>query len=140
MATQETLLIRYEELRRRVEALPTEVNGWRDRSSGQLDLNAHFSQLGALEVLMSGYIERQRSLLAELKLLEGTEEFMAKAFELTNVIIKSQGVWDYFRDMLELRFSPTFKNVLWIADTVAWDSYLPVLERAADEGIIPRSK
>lgn len=140
MAAQETLLIRYEELRRRVEALPTEVNGWRDRSSGQLDLNAHFSQLGALEVLMSGYIERQRSLLDDLKLLTVIEEFMVKAFELTNVIIKSQGVWDYFRDMLELRFSPTFKHVLWIADTVAWDCYLPVLERAADEGIIPRSK
>ena len=140
MATQETLLNRYEELRRRVNALPNEVAGWRARSSQQLDLNAHFSQLGALEGLMSGYVERQQSLLNDLKLLENVEQFLAKAYELSNVIIKSQGVWDYFRDMLELRFSPTFKEPLSIADTVAWNSYIPVLENAADEGIISRSK
>lgn len=140
MTTQETLLNRYEGLRRRVEALPTEVDGWKTRSTQQLDLNAHFSQLGALEILMSGYIERQRSLLADLDPLSDAEQFAVKAFQLTNVIIKSQGVWDYFRDMLELRFSPTFKEALWIADTVAWDSYRPVLERAADEQIIQRAK
>ena len=140
MATRETLLNRYEELRRRVEALPTEVGGWKTRSSQQLDLNAHFSQLEALEMLMDGYVGRQRSLLSALNLVNDAEDFAVKAFELTDVMIKSQGVWDYFRDMLELRFSPTFKDALWIADTVAWDSYLPVLERAADEGIIPRSK
>jgi hypothetical protein len=55
-------------------------------------------------------------------------------------IIRSQQLWDFFRDKLDLRFSPTFKEVLWVADTVAWNCYRPVLDLAADLGIIIRTE
>jgi hypothetical protein len=55
-------------------------------------------------------------------------------------VIKAQEFWDFFRDKLDPRFSPTFKDVLWVADTVAWDDYRTVLETAADEDILLRSQ
>ena len=51
-----------------------------------------------------------------------------------------QKVWDFFRKKFELRFSDTFKDILWVADTVAWDCYRPVLEAAAGEDILPKSQ
>ena len=39
-----------------------------------------------------------------------------------------------------MRFSDTFKDILWVADTVAWDCYRPVLEAAAGEDILPKSQ
>lgn len=134
------LLIAHEELRRRVEALPNEIAGWRALPKNLPHMEAHHSQLAALEILMESFIERQRKLLGELKPLGPAQEFAGKAHELVHKLVRSQQVWDFFRDKLELRFSPTFSEPLWVADTVAWDCYRPVIESAADAGIIAKAK
>jgi hypothetical protein len=140
MSIQATLLGRREELRRRVEALPKEIEAWRARSINQLDLQAHHSQLEAIQVLMAEYTNRQQMRLNDLDPGGDAETFRREAWALIKDVIKAQEVWDFFRDKLELRFSPTFKDVLWVADTVAWDCYRPVIEAAADEDILPRSQ
>jgi hypothetical protein len=137
MSQQATVALRREELSRRVEALPTEVAGWTARSRNDLDMNAHFSQLEALDVFVGALVDKQRTLLAALDADAGGEPFRVTAFNLVREIIKTQRVWDFFRDKLELRFSPDFKDVLWVADTVAWDCYRPVMSRAVDAGIVP---
>lgn len=139
MSAQMTIS-RYEELRRQVAALPKEIEAWKVETTQKLDMQAHFSQLEALDVLMTGYVSRLETLLGELKALTEAEPFTAKAYELVEALIKSQKVWDFFREKLELRRSATFREPLWVADTVAWDCYVPVMERAADEGIIAKSK
>jgi hypothetical protein len=140
MCPQVTMLNRREELHRRVEALPREVKDWQDRCQAVLDLNAHYSQLQAIDILMAGYVAKQRDLLKDLKTDGDLEVFRTKAFELVEAIIKAQEVWDFFREKLELRFSPTFKEPLWIADTVAWDCHRPVIEKAADTDILERAQ
>ncbi len=134
------LLIVHEELRRRVEALPNEIVGWRALPKAMSDMEAHHSQIAALEVLMGRFIERQRALLDMLKPMGPAQEFATKARELVQKLVRSQQVWDFFRDKLGLRLSPTFKDSLWVADTVAWDCYRPVVESAADAGIIAIAK
>jgi hypothetical protein len=136
MAASATLVLRREELARRVEALPAELTEWRKRSVDELDMNAHFSQIQALEILVGALVVKQRALLDGLDPEGEPEEFRVAALELVQEIIKTQRVWDFFRDKLELRFSPNFKAVLWAADTVAWDCYRPVMDRAVAAGIL----
>jgi hypothetical protein len=140
MTASETLALRREELARRVEGLPTEVDGWRQRSEQQLDMNAHFSQIQALEILVAALVARQRELLVQLDPQGDPEGFRTVALDLVREIIRSQKVWDFFRDKLELRFAPDFKDVLWVADTVAWDCYRPVMDRAVQAGILPAAQ
>jgi hypothetical protein len=139
MCPQVTMLNRHEELRRRAEALPQEVKEWIVRCEKLIDYNAHFSQLQDLGVLMDGYDNRLQTLLKELKPANGFAVFQNKAAELVEAIIEAQRAWDFFRDKLELRFSPTFKKPLAVADTVAWNCHRPVLDLAADEGILDRT-
>jgi hypothetical protein len=139
MSVQATLGLRKQELRRRVEALPNEVKKWLDRTQNDLDSNMHFSQLQAIGILMDTFAEQQAKLLEAMDPTGNTAAFQDAAFDLVRSIIRSQGVWDFFRDKLDLRFSPTFKEVLWVADTVAWDCYRPVLDTAADAGILERA-
>jgi hypothetical protein len=139
MSVQATLGLRKQELRRRVEALPNEVKKWQDRTQNDLDSNVHFSQLQAIGILMDTFAEQQANLLEAMDPTGNTAVFQDAAFELVKSIIRSQGVWDFFRDKLDLRFSPIFKEVLWVADTVAWDCYRPVLDTAADAGILMRA-
>ena len=136
----ETLILRKEELRRRVETLPAEVRAWQEWSADILDMNAHYSQVQAIAVLMETFEGRQRELLSRLDAESNAERFRATALQLVREIIRSQQVWDFFRDKLELRFSPTFKDVLWIADTIAWDCYRPVMDRAARARIVPEAE
>jgi hypothetical protein len=140
MSQMPMLTLRREELQRRVESLPKEVAAWKDRSTQALDMNAHFSQLESLGVFMDALINRQRILLEQLDATTNSEDFRNTAFQLVQEIIKAQRVWEFFRSKLELRFSPDFKDLLWVADTVAWDCYRPVMDRAVDAEIIPAAQ
>ncbi|HZF55533.1 MAG TPA: hypothetical protein VE093_43265 [Polyangiaceae bacterium] len=131
---QSAFLIRQEEVRRRVDALPKEIEEWLKRSSSELDLNAHHSQLSAISVLMSAILEPQKAALA--KLSADSPEFLNDIIALVSDIIRTQGIWDFFRDKLELRFSPEFKEALWVADSVAWNCHRPVLDEAVQHGIL----
>ena len=113
-----------------------EVQDWRDRTTSNVDANLHFSQLQAIGILMETFAAQQNALLAQMAPAGSETAFTNAAFELAKSIIRSQRVWDFFRDKLDLRFSPAFKDVLWVTDTVAWDCYRPVLDAAADAGIL----
>ena len=52
MAIESTLMLRREELRRRIRALPNEVQAWKKRTTDELDMNIHFSQLNAISTLI----------------------------------------------------------------------------------------
>lgn len=140
MSAQPILLSRKEELRRRVVTLPKEIDDWKKRVTHELDMDIHFSQIQAIEILMSGIVQKQSALLAGLQPDGDAEVFSVQALNLILEVIRAQKIWDFFRDKLELRFSPNFKEPLWIADTVAWDCYRPVMEMASDKGILPKSQ
>ena len=141
MAEHAVLVSRREELRRRVDQLPKEVDAWKARSTKELDLNAHYSQLEAISVLIEAHVERQRALLQQLDAQDDSSEaFRMTMFTLIQEIIEAQRVWDFFRAKLDLRFSPDYKEPLWIADTVAWDCHRPVLDLAADRASLKRPR
>lgn len=138
MILDHTLQLRRSELRRRAEAMPAEVAAWqkRVRDGNELDLNAHNSQLVAIKTMIDVLAEDQRVALDGLD-AAGAAHFPDEALTVVRGIIKSQKIWGFFRDKLELRLSPA-KDALWTADTIAWDCYRPVLEDAANAGIIRR--
>lgn len=140
MSARAVLITRKEELRRRVDALPTEVQAWRLRTQNDLDSNAHFSQLNAISILVDVFTQQQQALLQALDPDGDLAVFQSKAFDLVQNVIRSQKLWDFFRDKLDLRFSPTFKEVLWVADTIAWDCYDPVLGNAKSAGILKQAE
>ncbi|HKQ79629.1 MAG TPA: hypothetical protein VJ810_38405 [Blastocatellia bacterium] len=142
MSVQALMIGRREELRRRVESLHEEVSEWKSWANGQFNdelksLEAHFSQLQAIDIIIAALINKQRALLEELEKENDNEVFRDKGFQLVQQIVKAQRFWDFFRDKLETRFSPRFKKPLWVADTVAWSCYRPVVELAAGEDILP---
>jgi hypothetical protein len=139
MAVANTLAARREELHRRVEALPVEVETWQTRARDLPDYNANFSQVQAVGILMGALVARQRELLKGLDATGPPAAFGTASLSLVSEIIKSQKVWDFFRSKLDLRFVPTFQGPLWLADTVAFDCHRPVLETAAGFDIIAPS-
>ncbi|MGD9029209.1 MAG: hypothetical protein PVG25_05310 [Anaerolineae bacterium] len=139
MTAQATLELRKEEFRRRVEALPKEVKQWKQRTEQDLDSNLHFTQLQAIGILVKAFEKQQKALLLKLEPHGDASLFHNVALDLLKSIVRSQHAWDFFRDKLDLRFSPAFKDVLWVADTVAWDCYRPVLDGATSAGILAGS-
>lgn len=140
MSIQLLLSGRCAELRRRVEALPKEINEWRKRTVDVVDMNVHFTQIQALEILIDEYVKRQRALLDQLQQAANSNQFHGLTLQLIGEIIRAQRAWDFFRDKLDLRFSPTFKGPLWLADTIAWNCYRPVLEQAIEVGILSKDQ
>jgi hypothetical protein len=128
------IILRREELRRRVDALPAEVSAWQTRCRKELDMNAHASQIDAIGVIMEELLVGQRALLAALD--DNPATFGGGAFALIGEIIRAQSIWGYFRSKLDQRFSPDFKDQLWVADTVAWNCYRPVLDEAVIRGLL----
>lgn len=89
---------------------------------------------------MDFFFDRQKVFLDELGSITENTEKQKKLFGLNIEIIKAQQVWDFFRDKLELRFNPFFKDSLNIADTVAWDCYRSTLNKAEELGIISQDR
>lgn len=103
-------------------------------------MSLHYSQLQALQVLMTAYFEQQRKMLGALDAASKPGTFAVKALALVNGIIDSQRIWNFFRSKLDLRFSPQFKDVLRTADIIAVDCYKPVMEEAAVRSIVKQSE
>lgn len=131
-----SLILRLEELRRRMDGAPKELAAWRDRSQRVLDLNAHSSQLNAIETLMKVFFGRQREAFDALDPDGDTQVFAQQSLELVRASAKAQRAWDFFREKLDLRLSPELKDALWTADTIAWDCHRPALDRAVQFGVI----
>jgi hypothetical protein len=116
-AIDSVLQLRAAELRRRVDALPDEVAARQERTKDHdLDMNLHYSQLQALQVLMTTYFEQQRKLLEALDAAANPGKFAIDALALVKGIIDSQRIWNFFRTKLDLRFSPQFAIQRGLAD------------------------
>ena len=133
-------LLRKQELNRRVENLPQEVKQWRAATEAEVDLNAHFSQLQAIEVLTNALVDKLRAKVNSIDTNAAAETFNKACLDLVSGIIRAQKSWDFFRDKLDLRHSPSHKDSLWVADTIAWDCHRPVMNTAVQFGIINASQ
>jgi hypothetical protein len=138
--TPEIFTLRKQELKRRVESLPLEVKAWRAATEADVDNQAHFSQLQAIEILTNVFVDQQTPMINTLDPAGDVEAFKNGCMTLVNSIIRAHKTWDFFRDKLDLRHSPTHKDPLWVADTIAWDCHRPVMERAAQLGIVDHNK
>lgn len=130
------LALKKNELARRAESLPNEVAAWKTATSTIVDLNAHFSQLRAIELLVSTMTGPQIAAASALDPAGDPSAFHRAALKLTMDVAKAQGIWDYFRHKLELRYSPVHKEHLWVADTIAWDCHRSTLNLAVQFGIL----
>jgi hypothetical protein len=135
MASDPVLRIRRDEYARRLEGLPREVAAWRAAVAGEIDLQVHHSQLKAIQILTTALVAAQQPLLAAVDAAAGPAEFQRACMALAKDIVRSQLAWDFFRDKLDQRLSFS-KEMLWVADTIAWDCHRPVMEEAAAAGLI----
>jgi hypothetical protein len=132
----EMLGLRKQELKRRIDNLPLEVKAWKDATESEVDKNAHFSQLRAIEVLVNTFVKQQQMMLGNLEPAGDAEAFNVGCLNLIKNVIRSHKTWDFFRDKLALRHSPSHKEPLWVADTIAWDCHRPVMNQAVQFGIV----
>jgi hypothetical protein len=134
------LELRRHELERRVSSLPGEVEAWIHSTQTEIEKNAYFSQLRAIELLIAEYTLRQGALLKQLDTASDPAAFQLVSYQLIESLTKSQQTWAFFREKLNLRHSPKHRVELLVADTIAWDCYRPVLDRAVQFGILHSSE
>ena len=104
MSVHALLLSRRAELRRRVEALRSEIDEWKTRAQCVLNdalksFEAHSSQIQAIDVIVTALIQTQRDLLKD-RAGKRCSRLQRQGFQLGQHIIKAQRVWDFFRDKL----------------------------------------
>jgi hypothetical protein len=136
-----TIFLRLAELTRRVNALPAELDAWKDRTvnglAGDRNLyNANFSQVQTVDALLRAGVAGQLTLVGQLETAPSAVAFTDAAWTLTQQVIEAHRVWDYFREKLNQRLVPELRGGLWLADTVAWDCYRPVMDQAAVFGAV----
>jgi len=124
--------LRTEELRRRIDGMDREIKAWVKRCDDEVALQGNNSQVNAIGAMMAAFVAAQRTSLGGLT----AAGFATDADALAEDLALSQGVWDFFRGKLELRFNPHFQQRIAIADTIAWNCYMPVLKKAGDAGIL----
>ncbi len=130
------LALRKHELGLRIARLPREVQTWIQAARTEIDKNAYFSQLRAIEVLTSEFHRRQQALLQKLDPAGDPRSFYSTSVELSLSTARSWKTWDFFREKLDLRHSAHHREPLWVADTIAWNCHRTALDRAVQFGIL----
>src|SRR5688572_26758112 len=105
-----TLAIKKQELKRRVSSLPSELSAWKQATTDDLDKNAHFSQVQAIQILVETLTATQPAEVDALDPAGDPRTFEAAALGIMKSIIRAQRAWDFFRDKLELRYSPVHRE------------------------------
>lgn len=125
--------MRRAELSARVTALPAAVEAWRVATVNELDSQLHFSQVRAIQTIVTTLCA---DAAAQLASIPGDDAALLGALlDCSRSLLRAEKCWDYFRSKLDLRRSPA-KEALWTADTVAWNCYRPVMEAAVQAGAI----
>lgn len=124
-------------LSRRVMSLPHELDMWIDRAAANDALEKNFSQIEALDYFMRKICAKNEDSLSALNINNDVERFLNSALDLTNNVIKSHVIWNFFRDRLELRFVPHFQQLLLMTDLVSHDCYTTIIDRAKALYIVP---
>jgi len=124
------LLAKHQILSRCVASLPAELDAWINWAAAGSTLEKNFSQIRALEHFMQTLCQSNEATVNALDPTGDVDVFLDKAGCLTEDVIKSYIVWDFFRDRLELRFVPQFQQPLLMADLISHDCYTTIMDRA----------
>lgn len=137
MALTSMLAAKHRILSRRVASLPNELDTWLKRAEADNVLEKNFSQIEALDYFIRTLCVLNQDSLNALDPAGDVDVFLNGAFDLAENVIKSHGIWDFFRDRLELRFVPQFQQPLLMADLISYDCYTAVIDRARALQVIP---
>jgi hypothetical protein len=127
--SQKQIVTKYHLLSRRVSSLPVELDTWIDQAATDNALEKNFSQIRAVERFVRILCDLNASQLSQLN-LSNTEVFLDSAFRLADNVIKSHSIWDFFRDRLEQRLIPRYRDPLLMADLISHDCYTTIVDRA----------
>jgi len=131
------LTMKHQILSRRVVSLPVELDAWLGRAEVDELLEKNLAQIEALDYFLHVLCKSNEDSFNALDPAGSVAVFLAKSLDITEAIIKSRFIWDFFRDRLELRFVPRFRQLLLMADLVSHDCYTAVMDRAKALQIIP---
>jgi hypothetical protein len=118
---------------RRVEVLPSELDGWIIASQANVDgLGIHRSQLLALRVLMETLTARQRAMLAARPQPDATTAFAESEIDFTAEVVGAYELWTAFRSVFEQRRDARLVRALDAADLVAASAYRSAMGKALE--------
>jgi hypothetical protein len=131
------LMMKHQILSRRVASLPVEIDAWLERAEDDKVLEKNYSQIKALGRFMRTLCALNEDSLNALDPAGDVDAFLSNAFDLTEDVVNSHFIWDFFRDRLELRFVPQFQKPLLMADLISHECYTTIMDRAEALRIIP---
>ena len=107
------------ELLRKAGSLEAELAHWLKLSEPKGALEVHNSQIRRLSSQLSGYRARLDHHLGKL----APDLVLAQAAGLEGAILELHRIWDFFRTKLALRLNPWLRDLLAVADELAWSLY-----------------
>lgn len=128
------LLLRKNELERRTKELPAEVKDWKEATENDLDSNLHFSQMLAIDALITAYGNTYAAKLGNLPPLSDKPAYEAALYDVMTAIASAQKAWDFFRRKFDQRKSERYVKRLRVADIIAIDCYDAAIETAKTKG------
>jgi len=132
------LIANYHILSRRIASLPSELDAWIEWATVGNTLEKNFPQIEVLDHFMRRLCKLNEDSLNALDPGGDVNVFLGSALDLSDSLVKSHIIWDFFRDRLGLRFVPQFQQSLLMADLVSCDCYKTVMDRAKALRILPQ--
>lgn len=132
------LTLHQHEYKPRIHQIAKELSEWKKRVQDDPNFQIHQSQIETIDIIVCHYQQQQERLLQQL-IIATKGDYSAYALineSLLSSLIEAHRFWNFFRQKFELRFSPNFQEILWLADTVAWDGYKSVLDMAKSWNIV----
>lgn len=114
------------ELRQRLASLEEEFKSWTQLSAVKGSFEKHHTQIRRLASHLAGSCEE---LAESLKRLEAEADTLAQGQALQKEILAVHRIWDFFRSKLALRGIERFGTYLKAADELAWECYLPAVQK-----------
>jgi hypothetical protein len=114
-----------DELRRKLQGLPSELKYWIDESEAGKPHDKHHRQIRRLVPQM---LQLHNPIAQEFENLIDDSGLLAECRRLEMRILAVHTVWDYFRSKFVMRAQEPFASFLKAADAFAWACYGPVQE------------
>ena len=133
------LTMKTQVLSRRVNALQVDFESWIDNIATNQLLEKNFSQVEALNRFINILFVFNKNSIDAINSVTEMPNLLNNTLELTQNVIRTHFLWDFFRSRLELRLTSQFQKQLLVADLIAYDCYTTIINRAKTLRIVPQN-
>lgn len=109
------------ELERKLSAIDTELERWRERAKAGREHEKHHTQIERI----GRHLDVLRAAGRDLLERTAADQLLGRWQAVEGTLLLTHRVWDFFRDKLSQRLDPDHRAFLRLVDELAWSAYRP---------------